>query len=428
LLWGARMRKWFLLAFCAAILAVVLIIRGLQPPAKMTMASGPAGGAYARIAAQYQKILAQDGIDLKLVETSGSVENADLISTQQVDTAILQGGIRVADPDVETIGGLFFEPMIFLVRKDSNIPRNPALWHRLRINSGPPGSGTAAAFADFETAVGLQPSVNQHLGLKYSQAVKALVEGQIDIAVFVAPVNAPYLAAAYSDPAVRFLPLEYTEAISRRLEYATTVTMPPGAVSLLPVIPQGPRLLMVLEARLAITPDLHPALVNRLTMAAIELHSARGAITDHGMFPSVEGTGLPVNNASRQLIISGPSIWQDWLPYWMASQVHRLVLLLLPILFIALPALRALPQIYAYAMRWRVWKHYPEIRVIEDRLTNTADQAELAQMDVRLVDLDESLSQIRIPASYKQTAYDARLHIELVRNRIGELQAGLRQG
>jgi len=422
------MRIWLLLAFSAAFLVVVLIIRGLQPPDNMIMASGPAGGAYARIAAQYREILARDGIDLTLVETSGSVENAELISTQQVDAAILQGGIRVADPEVETIGGLFFEPMIFLVRKDSAIPRNPALWHRLRINSGPPGSGTAAAFADFETAVGLQHGVNQHLGLKYNQAVNALAEGQIDIAVFVAPVNAPYLADAYTNPAVQFLPLEYTEAISRRLEYAKTVTMPPGAVSLLPVIPQGPRLLMALEARMAISQDMHPALVNRLTMAAIELHSARGVITDHGMFPSVEGTGLSVSKASRQLIVDGPSIWQDWLPYWMASQVHRLVLLLLPILFIALPALRALPQLYAFAMRWQVWKHYPEIRVIEDQLHLVSEKADLAQMDMRLVDLDEQLSQIRIPASYKQTAYDARLHIELVRNRIAELQAALQKG
>ena len=422
------MRKLFLLGFCAAIVAVVMIIRGLQPPARMTMASGPSGGAYARIAAQYQDILARDGITLELVETSGSVENADLVSSQQVDAAILQGGIRVRDPEVETIGGLFFEPMIFLARKDSDIPRNPALWRKLRINSGPMGSGTAAAFADFETAVGLRHEINQHLGLKYSQAVQALVEREIDIAVFVAPVNAPYLATAYSDPTVQFLALDYTEAISRRLEYATTVTMPPGAVSLLPVIPQGPRLLMVLEARIAITPDLHPALVNRLTMAAIELHRNRGVITDHGRFPSVEGTGMPVNNASRQLITNGPSIWQDWLPYWMASQVHRLVLLLLPILFIALPALRALPQIYAFAMRWRVWKHYPEIRVIEDQLIHSSDLAELVQMDMRLVELDENLSQIRIPASYKQTAYDARLHIELVRKRISELQAGLQPG
>lgn len=419
------MKKWFLLAFCAAILAVVLIIRGLQPPARMSMASGPAGGAYARIAAQYREILARDGIDLQLIETFGSVENADLVSTQQVDAAILQGGIKVADPLVETVGGLFFEPMIFLVRKDSTIPRNPALWHKLRINSGPPGSGTAAAFADFETSVGLRHGINQHLGLKYDQAVKALAEGKIDIAVFVAPVNAPYLATAYSDPAVQFLPLEYTEAISRRLEYATTVTMPPGAISLMPVIPQGPRLLMVLEARLAITPDLHPALVNRLTMAALELHSARGVITDHGMFPSVDGTGLPVNKASRQLIVNGPSIWQDWLPYWMASQVHRLVLLLLPILFIALPALRALPQLYAYFMRWRVWQHYPEIRLIEDQLDAASDASDLALMDAKLVDLDDRLARIRLPASYKQTAYDVRLHIELVRKRINEMLAAI---
>lgn len=93
---------------------------------------------------------------------------------------------------------------------------------------------------------------------------------------------------------MRLLPLQHTEAISRRLEYAKTVTVPTGAISLWPVVPSEPQSLMALEARLAITPDLHPALVNRLTMAAIEMHNVRGVIMNQGMFPSVEGTGLPL--------------------------------------------------------------------------------------------------------------------------------------
>lgn len=68
------------------------------------------------------------------------------------------------------------------------------------------------------------------------------------------------------------------------------------------------------------------------------------------------------------MIINGPSIWHDWLPYWMASQAHRLVLLMLPILIIMLPALRAVPMVYAYFMRWRVGQHYPEIKTVEDQL------------------------------------------------------------
>jgi len=101
------------------------------------------------------------------------------------------------------------------------------------------------------------------------------------------------------------------------------------------------------------------------------------------------------------------------------------VLLMLPILFILLPAMRAVPQLYAYVMRWRVWQHYPEIRKIEDRLAEGADDSDLTQMDRELVALDDRLSHIRLPAAYRQTAYEARIHIELVRGRIGEMRASV---
>jgi len=100
----------------------------------------------------------------------------------------------------------------------------------------------------------LSADANRKLGLKYSDAVAALVSGALDVAVFVAPIDAPYLAAAYGVDALRLLPLEHTEAISRRLEYAKTVTVPTGAISLLPVVPSEPRTLMALEARLAALP------------------------------------------------------------------------------------------------------------------------------------------------------------------------------
>lgn len=58
-------------------------------------------------------------------------------------------------------------------------------------------------------------------------------------------------------------------------------------------------------------------------MAALDLHGGRDVITDPGSFPRVDGTGLPVNNAARQLILHGPSSWHDWLPYWMPPRRSR---------------------------------------------------------------------------------------------------------
>lgn len=415
------MRFWAPVAVLSVLLGIGLILMYLHPPRQLVMAAGPSGGAYAEIAGQYQAELARDNIQLRIIETAGSVENAHLLDTGQVDVALIQGGVALSDPTLEAIGSVFFEPMMFLTHRDGVVPTNPALWKGLRINSGTAGSGIHAAFIDLERAVGLAEGDNIHLDLRYDVALAALARGDLDIAVFVAPIDAPYLVEAFRNPAIHLMPLTYAEAISRRLEYANAVTLPAGAISLNPVKPLAAHRLLALEARLAIDPDIHPALVNRLTMAAIKLHQDRDVITDQGQFPSIEVVGMQMNTVARQLIDRGQSFWHDWLPYWLAAQVNRMFLLMLPILFILVPILRLIPMVYAYAMRWRVWQYYPEIRQIENELADGT--TDLAEIDSRLIALDDRLSRIRLPAAYRQPAYDARLHIELVRKRIATIRS-----
>ncbi|WP_196223380.1 TAXI family TRAP transporter solute-binding subunit [Roseibium sp. RKSG952] len=416
------MRLWIMICVAMVLAILTAIVVQLHPPGTVRLASGPAGGAYVEEAEDYAAILARDGIQVEIIKTAGSVENAQLLEEGQVDAAFLQGGIQVDKNSAEALGAMFYEPVIFLVRNDAVIPGNPALWRGLRINSGAEGSGTAATFREFERAVGLSLSDNTHLSIPYGEAVSALLNGQLDIAVYVAPIEAPYLQDAYHEPDLRVLELDHVQAISRRLSHATVVTVPTGGMSLEPVHPPRPVDLIALEARLVVRPDLHPALVNRLTMAAIELYHQQGIITNSGEFPSIEGTGLTVNNTARQLILDGPSTWHNWLPYWVAAQINRVLLLFLPFFFIVVPLFRLLPLAYAYIMRWRVWQHYPEIRQIEEELGNHPSPEELRDMQTHLNELDERLAGLRLPAAYRQGQYDARLHLELVQKRISEMQ------
>jgi len=418
------MRWWLGLFAITFLIALGLVLVLLLPPKSLTLAAGPENGAYAQVATQYRDILARDGIEVDIRYSNGSAENVDLLQTGEIDVALLQGGIPVPKDSAEAIGGLFFEPMLFLVRSQTDVPRNPAHWKGLRITAGQEGSGTAAAFADFQAAVELDPEDNILLSLAYADAVDALRNKVVDVAVFVTTVDAPYLEQAFSAPDLSFLPLVYLDAISRRLDYTTIATVPSGAISLTNVIPPAPQKVLALETRLAMVPDLHPALINRLTMAAKELHASRDIITGRHTFPTVEGTGMTVNSVSRQLIQEGPSTWHDLLPYWVAAQVNRLLLLTLPILLFVVPMFRVLPSIYAYFMGWRVWQYYPLIRQIEDELTLRPDADSLAEMDKQLLGMDERISQLGLPAAYRQAAYQARMHIDLVRKRIRDRQSG----
>ncbi len=418
---GARdMRIWSIIVVLIIIGGTVTVIVRLFPPQTLTMAAGPSNGGYYQIALKYKSILERDGIRLDIIETAGSAENAELLEQRRAQVGLLQGGIQTDDPAIEAIASIFYEPLIPLVNQQNRVPGNPSEWRDLHISVGTQGSGTNATFVDLQRSVRLAGNANEIENFGYREALQSLLDRQIDLALFVAPIGAPYLQDAFWEPDLKILQLDYVDAISRRLAYADVVTVPAGAISLHRVIPKQDMSLIALDARLAIAPGIHPALINRLTLAAVELHSGRSLINDEGRFPSVYGTEMPVNNAARQLILEGPSTWHDWLPYWLAAQINRMLLLLLPIFFLVVPALQAVPKIYAYLMSWRVWQHYPAIREIEEEIEDETDPTQLREMDARLADMDDLMAQMRLPAAYRRGAYDARLHIELVRKKIGE--------
>lgn len=420
------MRVWITLTTLILALCAVLVVLVLLPPKTLSLAAGARGGAYALMAERYRDILARDGIAVEILYTNGSVDNAELLRTGAVDAAFLQAGIGLPAGTAEAIGGVFYEPMIFLARKDHQLPPNPALWQGLQIARGTSGSGTAAAFADFRTAVGLTDEANRELDLGMAQSIFALKAGGIDLAFLVSSTEAPYLAQAFDSEEITILPLAHTQAIARQLDYADIVDIPVGAISLNPLKPTETQHMLALKAQLAIVPKLHPALVNRLTMAAKELHAGRDIFSDRGAFPSAEGIGMPQNSMARQLIEVGPSSWHSLLPYWMAAQVNRLLLLLLPILLVLLPLLRIVPAIYSYFRGWQVWKHYGQIREIEAKVSDSANAKELKRLAKALEGVDQKITQLRLPPAYRQTAYHARMHIDLVRKRIEQLRSAAR--
>ena len=87
------------------------------PPSKLVLAAGAPGGAYLEFAQEYQTILAEDGVYIEILKTSGSVENLSLLASGKVDAALMQSGIAEARkfPDLIGLGSLYFEPLwVFL--------------------------------------------------------------------------------------------------------------------------------------------------------------------------------------------------------------------------------------------------------------------------------------------------------------------------
>jgi TRAP-type uncharacterized transport system substrate-binding protein len=117
------------------------------PPREIVVATAAPGGAYHAAAEAWARLLAREGITLRLRPTEGSIENLRLLTADppEVDIALVQGGVggEAAYPGLESLAAVFYEPVWVFVRGTEPNTRLADLRGR-RFAIGPEGSGTRA--------------------------------------------------------------------------------------------------------------------------------------------------------------------------------------------------------------------------------------------------------------------------------------------
>lgn len=408
----------FIFVPSAAIGLVVFFVFQLKPPAVVRFAAGQEAGGYWQIAERYKSRLAQDGIQVELIETNGSVNNIGLLAAGDADVAFVQGGLDIPeDHGLRSLGAVFLEAMIAFHHISRPLEANPGRWERIRLATGPEGSGSRSAAQNLIEVAGLQSAGIELLPFAGSDAIAALRAGDADALVFVAPMGAPYLVEATHDPEIVFVRMQLIEALALNLRDARAVTIPAGAISFDPPRPAQSVDILTLKASLIGASDLHPALTDRLVQAAMFIHGDRDFLHGYREFPNAESPPAPIDDIAWELMTSGPNFLHSLFPYWIAAQMGRVLLLVLPLLFLA-PVVGAIPGFYAWFQRRRVWRHYQRIVKLNTDLDFAAKPEDIDEIVRELAEVDMSLANLKLPLAFRQDAYDARLHIDLLRNEV----------
>ena len=99
-----------------ALLAIALTAYLVRPapPHTLTIATGPAGSNFERVALLYQKILARSGVKLKVIESEGSLQNLGWLVDPKsgVDIALVQSGVPVPGSEGAVAAGITTIPNV----------------------------------------------------------------------------------------------------------------------------------------------------------------------------------------------------------------------------------------------------------------------------------------------------------------------------
>ncbi|MBT6442401.1 MAG: TRAP transporter substrate-binding protein, partial [Alphaproteobacteria bacterium] len=405
----------FVLVVLAGFAVAAYFVRP-APPSSIRMATGAPGGTYAALGEQYKAALAVDGIEVELVESSGSLDNLRRLTNdeQSVDIAFLQGGIGNKDdhPNLVSLASLYPEPLWLFVRADKR-PSTSRGFAGFRIAIGAKGSGTSDLVRNLLSLSYDDDALERHY-IGGEQAAKALVVGDIDAAAFVGGY-APVIRDLVTTPGIELAALPHTQAFSRLYQFLSVETLPEGIIDPKKNIPPGTVSLLATTANLVAHDDLHPAIASLLLQAARKIHGGGGLFSAPGEFPSPRYADFPVSDDAARYFDDGPGFLHQYLPFWAANLVQRLIVLLIPIATVLLPFVRFAPPFLRWRVRRRIYRWYENVRVAE--AAARADPSDVGRVRIMetLDELQAEVGSIEVPLGYTDQLYQLRLHIRFVR-------------
>ena len=417
-------KVWGLLALIV-VLGLLAAYQFVEPPPPKTLriATGGQDGAYYAFGQKYARQLARDGITLEVVSTAGSVENLDLLKKGKVSLALVQGG-SATDADrgqLESLGGLFLEPVWVFYRKQTMIKRLSDL-KRKPVAVGAAGSGTLLLATQLLSADGITESNATLLRESLAQAAPALLDGKIDAAFFVASPEAPLVRKLLQEPGIELVSFDRAPAYTHLFPFLTSVTLSEGVLDLEHNIPSHDTKLVAVAASLVARKDLNDSLIPALLKAVTEIHQEGGVLEQRRQFPSIDFVDIPLNDDARRYITNGPSFLHRWFPYRTAVLLDRLKILVLPFL-VLIPLFRVAPPLYNWRIRSRIYRWYAAVREIDATVQQEANAGGIEAAMQRLKELEKDVASISVPLSYTGELYQLRLHIGFVEEKLAQLLA-----
>ena len=412
----------FLLVIVVVLTLTLHFIRP-APPTTIVMSSGAEGSMFEVFAGRYAKILARQGVTLKILPSQGSLENLKRLSDPsfKVDVGFVQGGIASQGDanNLVSLGSVFYVPVLVFYRAPQPIKFLSELDGK-RIAIGREGSGARVLAETLLKANGIAADgKSKLLDLEGKSAQDALVKGAADAAFVMGDSATPAtMRELLHTNGVRLFDFVQSDAYVARFRYLREIELPPGSLDLGKNTPPQTLALLAPTVELIARPSLHPALSDMLIQAAQEVHGRATLLQKAGEFPAPLEHEYRISDDAQRYYKSGKSFAYRNLPFWLASLVDRIVIVLVPLAVVLLPGLKVVPWLYKWRINARIYRRYAELMALERVAFSEATPKQRADVLKRLDEIDRRIVSDKLPASAAEQLYVLRQHIHFVRNRL----------
>jgi len=401
-------------------IAITVVKLFLLPPSSIDIAAGPKGSYLYEIAQKYKVEFEKAGVQVNVMETSGTLENLEHVShpDKMIEFGFLEGGAadRRDFPSLESLGSIAYAPIWVFYRNDLGSIYDINELKGKRIAIGGISQGIHANALDLLNAVGINSSNSKLSNIGREEALKALHSNQIDAMFYSAPAEDPLVKILFNDASLKPLQWPDAEGIARNLREYHVLNLPFGAIDLANSMPAKDMKVLATTITVITKKDTHSALIYLMMGVMDDIHEAPSIMHAENEFPSDKDVDFPLSNDAEDYYKKGGKPFlQRYLPYWAASFLGKLLLILVPLLAIFYPLSQSYPAIQQWYYTHRVNRFYDQLVKIEKRLDDGADR-EIIKYDIQVLraEIELLIKLEKIPSMYTNLLYDLRGHVSQV--------------
>jgi len=402
------------------------------PPDTLVITSGPAGSQFHSNAARLQRDLAKNGVKLKILNSTGALENltrlADpafpvdigyVISGTSRGTNYRMGNTSPTNyPSLVSLGSLYVEPIQIFYNDGETELISGFAGHRIAV--GIPGSGTHRTAMTLLAANGVvDDSKTVFEYFEGEEAAKALLDDKVDVAFLMGDsASSSTMRKLRNDKGIRLYHFTQADGYVRRNSFLYRLDVPQGTWDFGRNIPARDLMLVGPSVDLVARKTLHPALSDLLLESARALYSGPGIYRKRGEFPApIEGE-FAISRDAADYYKSGKSFLYRVLPFWLASMLNRILIGIVPIIVVLIPGIRLIPMLFKIRIDLRIQRWYRAIMELEkDLVKHPAPESRPLYLQ-RLAQIERAVDLLKMPASFAGQFYNLRQHINFVRHRL----------
>jgi TRAP-type uncharacterized transport system substrate-binding protein len=407
--------------------SVVIIAASLffyfAPPNTIIITSGDEGSSFQRYSEKYAKILARNGVKMKILKSEGSLQNLERLGNKSyhVDVGFVQTGVAKGQntENLVSLGSISYEPLFIFYRGSKPLDML-SQFEGKRLAVGEDGTGTQVLALNLLAMNGIKPGGQTKLfEMDDEEAEKELLTGEIDAAFMMSDsASTKTLRELMRKPGIRLFDFSQADGYTRRIQYLNKIVLPKGTLDFGKNIPDRDINLVSPTVELIARSNLHPALSDLLLEAATEVHSRPTMTNKRGEFPALLEHEYRISSDATRFYKSGKSFLYKYFPFWLATIFNRILVVFVPMLLILIPGLKSIPSLYRWRIRLRILRWYRALLVLEEEITAQMTPEKSKELIERLDQIEQTVNTMKMPASFADQFYSLRSHISIVRGRL----------